>query len=606
MTAPARTTLSLVGSSPAPLGTSRCKSRRVRSSWSTLNDRAKNAAVGALLATKTVRALVEDDFLYEARLVDRDVRTVKRWVTNAENQLRAAPDDIAATQLTHALFTGDTLNLEPELPLTRATVNNPDGSCTFYWPFGWRFEITPDMWSMLAGRPLWDAYCTDIAPRLSRPVSYTTFTRAFNRLPEEIRMGLRGGAHAAINSRVYLPQARGQLNDTWSVDLMFTNVRTAFETGARVFRPCWVSIRDEATDAYMAWQLYSKAPTTSDIIALFRRAIIGRSLSDDTFLGGVPRRVRCDQGTQLGIAFAEAGLHVGFTVDPTNNHSSFENGKQERSHQVARRTALDDLPGRTNGARDRTGQFYFGDSDEVLLFDEVAAILDRYCCSETEEAGATRTRGVTPAQLVKEHQAKPGWELRTADAQDLAWMSDDAGVYARRKSGGIEMGGVTYLLDLFYDTDEPGGAGASKKFSIGTFPDEPDILEIFTEGRGTWLGTANRAEDATADQKVKVMVGRARRNRGFEQALKEGEQRRHIRYGSKMIAPLGPVPKDEADMAGPDEIAVAESTPEPDSPPDMLAGEGTQDLAPEPGQPLDALAARLQASRASRTPETTP
>ena len=85
---------------------------------------------------------------------------------------------------------------------------------------------------------------------------------------------------------------------------MVPNVRTARDDGTRIYRPAWVTIRDYATDVIQAGKLYDRMPTAGQIASLFRQAMEGRVLADGTRTGGVPRRVRCDQGGQFGALLA--------------------------------------------------------------------------------------------------------------------------------------------------------------------------------------------------------------------------------------------------------------------------------------------------------------
>ena len=160
--------------------------------------------MAALLATKTVRQLTRDDYDYEARLAERDRRTVQRWVADAEKQLKEADTELAAAQACDSVI-GDNLEFapDPKLPLSYCTLTGQDGSETFYWPAGWSFEITPDKYCYFgAGCSLWDVFTVDIGPRPCRPRDYTSFTRAVRRLPEPTRLRLLGKTTEAAVAEV--------------------------------------------------------------------------------------------------------------------------------------------------------------------------------------------------------------------------------------------------------------------------------------------------------------------------------------------------------------------------------------------------------------------
>jgi putative transposase len=85
---------------------------------------------------------------------------------------------------------------------------------------------------------------------------------------------------------------------------------------------------------------------------------------------------------------------------------------------------------------------------------------------------------------------------------------------------------------------------------IRWLPNHPEIIEIFDATTGVHLGSAHPSDEASPEQRKRLISARARRSRELQAAVRAAEARRRIRYAAATTATgpeaLGSVSEHEA------------------------------------------------------------
>lgn len=202
-------------------------------------------------------------------------------------------------------------------------------------------------------------------------VSYTTFTRAFRKLPPSIREGILHGWDAMVRHQVYLSMAAPHRNHTWHLDWTQADVWVSLPRG-QVVRP-WIGIvRDNATSMRLAAVAYAGRPNEDAMCDLLASAACMRDydLNGETVrVGGLPVQLVMDNAREhFAEAVTRGAIMLSVVIAPTKAFYKHQNGPAESTFSSLNKQLLAGMPGYTKGGN--------GDDGKPLLCPETPDKID--------------------------------------------------------------------------------------------------------------------------------------------------------------------------------------------------------------------------------------
>lgn len=412
-------------------------------------------------------------------------------------------------------------------------------------------------------------------------------TRQFQRAVEQrvdqaLVAGARRGLDGVMAATVYLGRPVAHRNDIWAID--HTPAPVAVRPRRRGLQPYvpWVTtLMDESTGMWIAATVKNSAPNGADTAAVIAKGIHGFTLSDGTFVGGLPDVLLSDRGGDLMTDPVTAGLaKVLVSRRYTEPGSPWQDGKVERQQGLWQGEWCTELPGYLFGARfsyQRKLNLTLADPEALLFEDQFAALL----AQEIERWNEQRLRkGKTPAQRWREDTA----EIRAADPEvlRLAMLKDD-------QTRVVNKGTVEF--DKFFYTDAALKGLHGKEVNVRYLPGLNDFIEIYYQGKH--ICQAVMRETLTLEQRGKVMAARKAQNEEFREHLTQGE-RLNAEAARRRLRALGYAEEDLPQIAGEQETAEPDRADEMPGQGDLLA-----DLASLPDRAAESAATAEQARRAA-------
>lgn len=479
----------------------------------------EHVIAGAVAALQDVYAatgrLTKADYREQAERCDVVVRTVENWWAA---HLRRQQETAAGT--------GPTVRAphEPrELPGRRR-----------------KFTFDVEHYPYFAGVSIADAYYEMLADGVIPPMHYHTFRRTYrSQVPLTIQKGLAYGEKVMPEQWVYPPGPATALGKVYTTDVMYPRIQTAHQADLDAGRltplpdVTFMVVRDAATTLPLAWCLFDHVPTAREVTALVGQAVRGYT-TDGVFCGGVPDRLRVDNGSNLvADELREHLFGIRTIVDPTNSYSSWENGGHERMHRIIRNEALADLPGHTDGPVTKAGSLYVVPGVDPVPFTVLAQRLDAWARSYAFERTQDQLGSRTPFEAWTERVATE--PVTRASAEALAHLAMPVGTSTINKRGvtvPFHGAGTTYFLpDL---TTAP-----TRQVNVRVWLTDPSTVELFLPD-GTYLGAAGLTSQVSHTDHVKALAQRSGSLKSVADSQREAARRRKLRTtGTATAAPAG-------------------------------------------------------------------
>ncbi|MFF3653618.1 Mu transposase C-terminal domain-containing protein [Streptomyces sp. NPDC002181] len=384
-----------------------------------------------------------------------------------------------------------------------------------------RFVVTDEVRALLG---LWRGNVSGVqrvlaerAARRSPPgavPSLTTLRRAIRRdLSAGERAGLAGGERAARKHDVFLARPRGWRNEVWEADHVQAPVLVEVEGTVR--RP-WVTwFVDCATNTIMGVAVTAGSPSRESVLAALRAAV----LREEPFgpQGGLPEKVRVDRGKDFlskTVAAAFGALVV--EVEDLPAYTPHLKGTVEGLNRAVESMFLAALPGYVRQPRPgrRPGQLK---AEGLLGFEDFTVRLLGWVEWWNAVHQPAPLAGKTPLQAwaadptpLREVSPEELWTFTLEDDGRIRVISTRGVRFRRRDYVGPWMTGQT-------------GTGVRVRF----MPHHDHRIEVFDAGTGRYLGPAEVADEASAEQIAAVRTARAARARKLKRDLSAAQRERY-------------------------------------------------------------------------------
>lgn len=385
-----------------------------------------------------------------------------------------------------------------------------------------RFELTDDIRVLLAYyrgnvKRVHEELATEAKKAGCAPVGLSTLHRAIRRdlTPGDLA-GLRAGLPASRSHDPHLRRPPSARNEEWEGDHKQAPVHVWAD--GRLVKP-WVTwFCDCHTGMIMGWAVTPHYPHRGSILAALRSCI----LSDATHgpAGGLPKRVRIDRGKDfLSNAVKDALGAFAVQVDVLPPYTPHLKGSIENLNKAATSMFFSTLPRYTKAQRLNTRD-RVGEKDPSLTFEGFVELFARWVRTRNAEHRMEHFGGVTALECWNSDPTA----IRTVPEQDLHVFLLEADRSTRVIHGhGIRWRGRDYVAPWMT------GRGGTK-VRIRFEPHHTERIEVFDAQTKRHLGTADLADQASAEQVDQVYRARADRARRLRRDLRKAEALRRRRF----------------------------------------------------------------------------
>jgi len=374
-------------------------------------------------------------------------------------------------------------------------------------------------WETLVGKGVYDR-------------SYRQFVRDYNRIDPILREGLTNGVPAAHAHGLYLKDISVGRLDRVIFDHTEADIRIQREFAGKLemFRP-WVSLLlDSHTRMILACVVtegdgLKGDPGTESLVALMALAIRGRTATDGTFIGGVPRLVQFDNAkAHLAEAMLNGYLQLGIATHAIRPASPWEDGKVERLMRTFKDEFLYTLPGFVGVLKDRYARDNWKPEDclSLAVFEERLAVwIDSY-------------------NFERHHtslQATP-FEVWRDDTTVIERVPDELirhGFLSESNGRRVSKNGIRYRnVDYVHPKLAP---LVGKKVNLRYLPNDRTFVDVFVDG--AHVCTAVPHNHLTKDQRINVVKNRHQLIAQVESIRKQSRKRASEREltGNPLLQP---------------------------------------------------------------------
>ncbi len=291
-------------------------------------------------------------------------------------------------------------------------------------------------------------------------------------------------------------------------------------------RPWITSFMEPSTRAIAGFAV-SVRPHRGVVLAALGEAI--RERPELTPAHGKPWIVRFDNGLEfLAKTIRSAALDLGFTPVPLRRRSPWLNGKIERWHRTMTHELVRRLPHWTDGPRREDGSLDVpGDVQPIAIEVFIALLLD-WVAEYNFHRPHSALAGRTPAQAWEEDQTP----IRPADEQELRrYLLECPGTRV------VEPRGVRFQSRWY--TSERLQPLVGRRVELRLMPHDNRWVEIYHDGE--WGGRATRHDEASEEQRQRVLEARADAARRAAGLARKAKNRDRVRW-STMISDRAPQP----------------------------------------------------------------
>jgi transposase InsO family protein len=349
------------------------------------------------------------------------------------------------------------------------------------------------------------------------PGSFSTFWRAWQRLPLRTREFGKKGAKSFRRRVVYLRWEATERNETWQADATQLDIWVLPQGRKLPVRPWLVVIIDDYSRMVMGAMVTLAQPNAEEVAACFVRALRPTvSPATGVTIGGVPGQVLTDNGSEFrNELLTMLAINVGFVVHPVARYTPTSKGKVERFIGSITRWVCQGLPGYSRGPRSYTNRDVFLGQvtdllDEDALWAVVNARIEHYNFHRQH-----RALGCTPF----ERWMSDTTPITAADPLALRHGILLSAKRRRAEPDGVRMGAVVYVaLDGGYD-DYVG-----EWVQVACLPHDTSFIEIY-DANGAWICTAYPQGSATLDELTALST---RRRKHYREVIGAAEEAHSI------------------------------------------------------------------------------
>lgn len=236
-------------------------------------------------------------------------------------------------------------------------------------------------------------------------------------------------------------------------------------------------------------------PNAQDVVALIAAAVHGHHTADGTFVGGLPRTLKWDNGGEfINADVTAACARLLISPYPSSPYAPFQKGKIERWHQTIQNELFSNQPGASDGPRTFSGREpWRGADDRLLTFTALTMLVQEWVTVyNTERRHSSLDK--TPLQAWNDQAATN--PLRMATTEQLHPLMLRAARLRTVNKDGISFGAVKYTA--------PGLAPyRRRKVSVRVLPHLVDRIFVFDGEK--FICEAVRAENLTPDQRRELV-----------------------------------------------------------------------------------------------------
>jgi putative transposase len=367
----------------------------------------------------------------------------------------------------------------------------------------------------------------------SRATWYRASSRDLSAL--ELRYA-KGGLPNARRAQLRLERREGQRGDALIADHKQADVLVSLPGTHKAARP-WITSFMEPSTRAIAGLAVSIRPHRGVVLAALGEAI--RVRPELTPAHGKPWIVRFDNGLEfLAKAIRSAALDLGFTPVPLRRRSPWLNGKIERWHQTMTNELIRRLPHWTDGPKRENGSLDIPDDIQPVAIEVFIALLLEWVAEYNFDRPHSSLLGRTPAQAWQEDTTP----LRAASEQDLRRYLLECPGTRVVEARGVKFANRWYTGEHLQDL-------VDERVELRLMPHDNRWLEIYHHGG--WICTAPRDDEASEEQRQRVLDARADAARRAAGIARRAKNRARVRW-STMIAAHAPAPtnsvsREEAD-----------------------------------------------------------
>lgn len=332
------------------------------------------------------------------------------------------------------------------------------------------------------------------------PASYTTFWRAFDRLPARLKAFPKSGSNGVRGRLVSLRWQAEVRNEIWQADTCKLDIWVMPTNARKPVRPWLITFIDDRTRLIVAATMCLAQPSAVETAATCARALRLKSSPDGLVVyGGRPQRVLWDNGSEfIAELITTLATEVGFVGKPVLRHTPTHKGKIERFFGTFQRWVLASLPGYVKSPKLADGTAVFlGDPSELLsdvdLWAHIAERIDFYNWSRPHSSLAGRTPG----------------EVWANDTTELVEVADEAlrvAVLRAKRLAVAHPDGVAFRATRYMAIDAAYDDWIGERIEVGFLPHDGTFVELFT-ANGEWICTAY-AQDQFSDTEIYEMLRR--------------------------------------------------------------------------------------------------
>ena len=301
---------------------------------------------------------------------------------------------------------------------------------------------------------------------------YHAFYRAWKQIEPAIRTGLMHGVREAKKKQAYARYPTVGRNVLWYGDN--TEADNYVADHRLPFRP-WHAFARDAHNGWMWMAVVDSAPYAETQVSLVGDAMLGRTLPDGRFRGGVPGAYRADLGRDFTAERLVSTLGgLGVTHLPCRAYSPFQKGKVEGGIGIYMRKLATSVPGYVHADFEGQRDSWHPADGRLLTFDEY--VMKAF---EVLEWFNTEWRseefGFTTADERWEADTTPIYRVSADTEAEFATLFLRSGETRIVSKNGIRFSNKTYLSnEILRYVDE--------EVQLGFSEHDPSFLHIFRDG----------------------------------------------------------------------------------------------------------------------------
>jgi putative transposase len=306
-------------------------------------------------------------------------------------------------------------------------------------------------------------------------VDYTTFWRAWRRLPPSVRKGLPKGIKAMRVEQVYGKYPARKRNGVWQADHTLLPIWIRPKRGKKPVKVWLTAFIDVATRVAVAFAITTRQPNAELVIATLVDGILGVTLTDGTFVGGKPRTTRFDRGADFEADLvADASKTLAIIPNPCEPYKPFQKPHIERLMGIVVFEFLAGLPGVGQVLDHRQKLPYREAPESLLTFEELYEVLRERFEHYNAERPHSSLGGRTPYQAWRDDETPI--ERVDGDQRELGVVLIRRNEWHTVNQNGIRFRNVDYVDDAL-------SRYRRQRLQIGFIEHDPTFIWVYVDGK---------------------------------------------------------------------------------------------------------------------------